>query len=259
MIEPQGPLPPEIYWRRRVVAAGGALVVVGLVVALIVWMTSSGDDPQNTASSQSVAPSSSASASESAPPASEPQAGGASGAPDAGGSGSGGAGGGSGAPAGPPAGASAPPESASPAGVPGAPGPGLCPDQAISVVLYTDKPTYTIGQNPVFTIVTTNAGLSECTRDVGKAVQNVIVRTLDGTRTLWSARDCSPVNTVNNVVLKPAQQVKDTITWSGTTSSPGCERPRTQVPAGSYSAIGKIGERESFPITFNMVAPAQQP
>jgi hypothetical protein len=127
------------------------------------------------------------------------------------------------------------------------------------VVLYTDKPTYTIGQNPVFTIVTTNAGLSECTRDVGKAVQNVIVRTLDGTRTLWSARDCSPLNTVNNVVLKPAQQVKDTITWSGTTSSPGCERPRTQVPAGSYSAIGKIGERESFPITFNMVAPAQQP
>ena len=127
------------------------------------------------------------------------------------------------------------------------------------MVLYTDKPTYTIGQQPVFTIVTTNAGLSDCTRDVGKAAQNVIVRTLDGSRTLWAARDCSPIETVNNVVLKPAQQVKDTITWSGTTSSPGCERPRTQVPAGSYSAIGKIGERESFPITFNVVAPAQEP
>ncbi|MFE0747740.1 hypothetical protein [Gordonia sp. NPDC058843] len=258
MIEPQGPLPPEIYWRRRAVAVGGALVVVGLVVALIVWMTSGSGDPQNTAASESVPVSSSASSTTSAPPASEPQAGGASGEPDAGGGAGGG--GGSGAPGGPPAGASSPVESASPAGVPGgAGGPALCPDQAISVVLYTDKPTYTIGQNPVFTIVTTNAGLSECTRDVGKAVQNVIVRTLDGTRTLWSARDCSPLNTVNNVVLKPAQQVKDTITWSGTTSSPGCERPRTQVPAGSYSAIGKIGERESFPITFNMVAPAQQP
>ncbi|UPW10203.1 hypothetical protein M1C59_04945 [Gordonia terrae] len=259
MIEPQGPLPPEIYWRRRAVAVGGAVVVVGLVVALIVWMTSGSGDPQNTAATQSASSSSSASSTTSAPPASEPQAGGASGEPDAGG-GSGGGAGGSGAPAGPPAGTSSPVESASPAGVPGgAAGPALCPDQAISVVLYTDKPTYTIGQNPVFTIVTTNAGLSECTRDVGKAVQNVIVRTLDGTRTLWSARDCSPLNTVNNVVLKPAQQVKDTITWSGTTSSPGCERPRTQVPAGSYSAIGKIGERESFPITFNMVAPAQEP
>ncbi len=255
VIEPQGPLPPEIYWRRRVVAGGAALVVVGLVVALIVWMTSGGDAPQNTAATSSV-PSSAAPSSESAPPSSEP--------PAAGDAGAGGAPGGNAAGAGAPGGASAsassPPESASPAGVPGGPaGPNLCPDQAISVVLYTDKPTYTIGQQPVFTIVTTNAGLSDCTRDVGKAAQNVIVRTLDGSRTLWSARDCSPIETVNNVVLKPAQQVKDTITWSGTTSSPGCERPRTQVPAGSYSAIGKIGERESFPITFNVVAPAQEP
>ncbi|GAB99072.1 hypothetical protein GONAM_06_01820 [Gordonia namibiensis NBRC 108229] len=255
MIEPQGPLPPEIYWRRRVVAGGGALVVVGLVVALIVWMTSGGDAPQNTAATSSV-PSSAAPLSESAPPSSEPPAAGNAGA-------GGGPGGNAPAGAGAPGGASAsasPPESASPAGVPGGPaGPNLCPDQAISVVLYTDKPTYTVGQQPVFTIVTTNAGLSDCTRDVGKAAQNVIVRTLDGSRTLWSARDCSPIDTVNNVVLKPAQQVKDTITWSGTTSSPGCERPRTQVPAGSYSAIGKIGERESFPITFNVVAPAQEP
>ncbi|TYQ10220.1 UNVERIFIED_ORG: hypothetical protein L601_002700000520 [Gordonia westfalica J30] len=255
VIEPQGPLPPEIYWRRRVVAGGGALVVVGLVVALIVWMTSGGDAPQNTAATSSV-PSSAAPLSESAPPSSEPPAAGNAGA-------GGGPGGNAPAGAGAPGGASAsasPPESASPAGVPGGPaGPNLCPDQAISVVLYTDKPTYTVGQQPVFTIVTTNAGLSDCTRDVGKAAQNVIVRTLDGSRTLWSARDCSPIDTVNNVVLKPAQQVKDTITWSGTTSSPGCERPRTQVPAGSYSAIGKIGERESFPITFNVVAPAQEP
>nr|WP_223205175.1 hypothetical protein [Gordonia jinghuaiqii] len=252
-------MPPEIYWRRRVVAVGGAVVIVGLVVALIVWMTSSGGDPQNTAAKGSAPASASASTPASAPPSSEAPAGGESGAPGAPDSGSGGGGGG-GTPAGPPAGATTPPESASPAGVPGAPGgPNLCPDQAISVVLYTDKPTYTIGQKPVFTIVTTNAGLSECTRDVGKSVQNVIVRTLDGTRTLWSARDCSPLYTVNNVVLKPAQQVKDDITWSGTTSSPGCERPRTQIPAGSYSAIGKIGERESFPITFNVVAPAQEP
>ncbi|PKZ64659.1 hypothetical protein CYJ73_16025, partial [Gordonia terrae] len=59
VIEPQGPLPPEIYWRRRAVAVGGAVVVVGLVVALIVWMTSGSGDPQNTAATQSVSSSSS--------------------------------------------------------------------------------------------------------------------------------------------------------------------------------------------------------
>ncbi|GAB18503.1 hypothetical protein GOEFS_055_00160 [Gordonia effusa NBRC 100432] len=145
---------------------------------------------------------------------------------------------------------------AAPAPVPAS---GLCPDQNISVVLYTDKPTYKTGDQPQFTIVTTNAGLTACTRDVGKAAQNVVVRTLDGTRTLWSARDCSPLQTVNNQQLQPAQQVRDNITWSGTTSSPGCNKPRVQIPVGAYQAIGKIGERESAPITFNVVAPAQEP
>ncbi|MGV9825835.1 hypothetical protein [Gordonia sp. NPDC003429] len=242
MIEPHGPLPPEIYWRRRIVAGGVGVAVLALVVGLIIWTTSgSNDSPSNTAANSAVT-STTTTTSEPASESSEAPAGG-------------GSYGGGGTPAS---------ESVSvPPGSPGAPAPAgangvaLCPDQNVAVVLYTDKPTYTTGDQPVFTIVTTNAGLTACTRDVGKAAQNVVVRTLDGTRTLWSAQDCSPLKTVNNVVLQPQQQVKDTITWSGTTSNPGCDKPRVQVPPGSYQAIGKIGEKESAPITFNVVAPAQ--
>jgi hypothetical protein len=255
VIEPQGPLPPEIYWRRRVVALGGAAIAVALIIGLIIWATGgSNDNPSNAAATSSVASSTAYSAEPSAsadPSASE----GVSGGPVAGG----GSGGGVAAPSGSAAASSVP----APGGSSAAPGPvpasGLCPDANISVVLYTDKPTYSTGDQPVFTIVTTNAGLTDCTRDVGKAAQNVVVRTLDGTRTLWSARDCSPLQTVNNVNLKPSQQVRDTITWSGTTSSPGCDKPRVPIPVGAYQAIGKIGEKESAPITFNVVAPAQQP
>lgn len=246
MIEPQGPLPPEIYWRRRIVAAVAALAVVGLVIALIVITTGGGDDADQAALTSPI----SSSSPESAAAASgedEPY--------------EGVAGGPIGGPGAESADASADP-SANPSGEP-EPGPvpdsGLCPDQNISVVLYTDKPTYTVGSQPVFTIVTTNAGLTACTRDVGKAAQNVVVRNLDGTRTLWSARDCSPIDTVDNQLLQPAQQVRDTITWSGTTSTPGCDTPRVPVPVGAYQAIGKIGEKESAPITFNVVAPAEQP
>ncbi len=259
MIEPQGPLPPEIYWRRRIVAGVGGLAVVGLIIGLIVWTTSGNEKPASTAASSSVPSSSAAYATESSP---------SSGVVSGGGNYGGGGGvyaESSGVPA--PSGANGQAANGQPApsGANGqaAPAPvpasGLCPDQNISVVLYTDKPTYTVGDQPVFTIVTTNAGLSECTRDVGKASQNVVVRTLDGTRTLWSARDCSPLQTVNNVTLKPAQQVRDTITWSGTTSNPGCDKPRVPIPVGAFQAIGKIGEKESAPITFNVVAPAQQP
>lgn len=254
VIEPQGPLPPEIYWRRRIVAGGGALAVLALVIGLIIWTSVGGSDtPQNTAVASSVTSETTTTTPSAASDSSEAPSGGGTG-----GGTSGGSGGESGSAASGSTDASAQ-ASGVPAGAAGGAGSGaLCPDQNLAVVLYTDKPTYTTGNQPVFTLVTTNAGLAACTRDVGKAAQNVIVRSLDGTRTLWSARDCSPINTVNNQVLQPQQQVKDTITWSGTTSTPGCDKPRVQVPVGSYQAIGKIGEKESAPITFNVVAPAQQ-
>ncbi|GAC68058.1 hypothetical protein [Gordonia soli] len=255
MIEPQGPLPPEIYWRRRIVAGGVAVAVVAVVIGLIIWTTGGSDAP-----TPAVAASSASQETPYLTESSAPESSGVNGGISGGGTG-GGANNGGGNAAGTPGGASAGASgSAAPAGTPApVPPSGLCPDQNISVVLYTDKPTYTVGDQPVFTIVTTNAGLTECTRDVGKAAQNVVVRTLDGTRTLWSARDCSPLQTVNNQVLKPAQQVRDTITWSGTTSNPGCNRPRVPIPVGGFQAVGKIGEKESAPITFNVVAPAQQP
>lgn len=254
MIDPQGPLPPEVYWRRRVVGVVGAVVAVAVVIALIVWAGGSGSgddsDPQNAAAASSTADAAPpkapapSSAKKDSPVSSEAPSGGGdhgqggdpSAAPESG----------------DPAKSSAP--EAAPAGRDG----NTCADQGLSVVLYTDKPTYAAGDQPEFTIVTTNGGLAECSRDIGKNAQNVIVRSLDGARTLWSAQDCAPDKTVNEQVLRPGQQVRDTITWSGTTSSPGCKKPRTQIPAGGYQAIAKLGEKESAPITFNVVRPAQQ-
>ncbi|MGH3543093.1 MAG: hypothetical protein ACRDTO_12110, partial [Mycobacterium sp.] len=39
-LEPHGPLPPEIYWRRRGLALGIAVVVIGVVVAIVVAVLS---------------------------------------------------------------------------------------------------------------------------------------------------------------------------------------------------------------------------
>lgn len=236
VIEPSGPLPTEVYWRRRLLAVAVAVVAIAVVIGLIVWASSSGDDDASAAnaaaSSQADAPASgelpapapntSGQAPTSAPPS--------------------------------PSQTETPPQTSPAAGDSAVP----CSDQSLSVVLYTDKPTYTKGDQPVFTIVTTNGGLAACSRDVGKASQNVVVRSLDGTRTLWSAQDCAPDKTVNDQTLAPGQQVTDTVTWSGTTSSPGCDRPRVAIPVGAYQAIAKIGAKESAPITFNVIAPPQQ-
>ena len=47
-LEPHGPLPPEIYWRRRGLALGIAVVAIGIVVAVIVAVLS-GSAGANTA------------------------------------------------------------------------------------------------------------------------------------------------------------------------------------------------------------------
>ncbi|GAA4664465.1 hypothetical protein [Gordonia humi] len=250
MIEPQGPLPSEVYWRRRLVAIVGAVVAVVVVIALIVWAGSSSDGdskPANAAASDSTSSTAKPAAPAPSTPSTDSPAPSSSEAPSGGGEhGEGGD-------------PSAPAQTPASSEVPAAPAiENLCSDQSLSVVLYTDKPTYTQGDQPVFTIVTTNGGLSACNRDVGKVAQNVIVRSLDGARTLWSAQDCAPDKAVNVQLLQPGQQVSDDITWSGTTSSPGCKKPRQQIPAGAYQAIGKLGEKESAPITFNVVKPAEQ-
>lgn len=243
VIEPQGPLPSEVYWKRRLLAVAAAVIAVALVIGLIVWASSgSGDDDSTTKNAAATgAPPTSAEPTQPEPaPAEETPAEGGQ-APVAS------------SPAAEPA-----PESGeqNPPAEGGEVAP--CSDQALSVVLYTDKPTYTKGDQPVFTVVVTNGGLAPCARDVGKAAQNVVVRSLDGTRTLWSAQDCAPDKTVNNQVLNPGQQVQDNVTWSGTTSNPGCNKARVTIPVGAYQAIAKVGARESAPITFNVVAPAQQ-
>lgn len=239
VIEPQGPLPTEVYWKRRLLAVAAAVVAVAMVIALIIWAgTSGGDDPSATPAAATSSAEETTDVAE--PPAESSPAPGSGQAP-------------------PPASSAAPDESGA-AQTPPAEGAEavVCSDQSLSVVLYTDKPTYTKGDQPEFTVVMTNGGLAPCSRDVGKASQNVVVRSLDGTRTLWSAQDCAPDKTVNNQTLAPGQQVSDDITWSGTTSSPGCDKPRVAIPVGAYQAIAKVGAKESAPITFNVVAPAEQ-
>lgn len=255
MLDPQGPLPPEIYWRRRALAVGVLVVVLAVIIGLVFWVTGE-DNGKNTANSTDL----NASSSYALPSAYQDPSVAQSAVP---GGGSGGTGGGDVAGANP----DRPGASGAP-GVPGGtpvgqtpqpvPASGLCPDQNISVVLYTDKPAYVEGEQPIFTIAITNAGLSDCTRDVGKGMQNVTVLNLAGDRRIWSSGDCAPVEGVNNQLLKPGQQVKDTIDWSGTTSSPGCETPRQPVAPGAYQAVAKIGEKPSAPITFNVNRPNAQ-
>ncbi|MEU7139101.1 hypothetical protein ABZ942_06600 [Nocardia sp. NPDC046473] len=226
MLEPNGPLPPEIYWRRRALAIGALVVALALVIWLVLTVSRGGDSPGDTkpvvAGSSSTTPSKPADATTTKA-------------------------------AGPSESGAAATSSVSPsASNEPAAGPGQCPDQSLAIKISVDQPTYRVGEQPNFRIVITNISSAQCQRDMNLAQIQASVLSLDGQRRFWTSSDCSPVDESNQRNLKPGEQALFTVRWSGTTSQQGCVGERVPVPAGAYQVIAQFGSLHSSPEPFNL-------
>ncbi|OHV04503.1 hypothetical protein [Mycobacterium talmoniae] len=220
-LEPHGPLPPQIYWRRRALALGIAVVVIGAVVAVIIAVVSS---------SAGAKPAAEKPASGHTPPAAQPEVK---------------------TPVVPPA------ANQAPAPTPTAavePPPVLkegddCPDSTLAVKGLTNQPRYTVGEQPKFTMVVTNIGLVSCKRDVGAAVLAAYVYSLDNQR-LWSNLDCAPSNETLVKTFAPGEQVTTAVTWTGMGSAPQCPLPRQPIGPGTYNLVVQLGNLRSAAVPF---------
>jgi hypothetical protein len=231
-LEPRGPLPPEIYWRRRGLAIGVAVVVIAIVVAIIVAVLS-GNAGANT-SNAAKKPTQNAQANPEVKTQVEQQAPGE----DAG----------------------QPPAETPTAAV--QPPPVLkegddCPDSTLAVKGLTNAPQYAIGDQPKFVMVVTNIGLVACKRDVGAAVLAAYVYSLDNKR-LWSNLDCAPSNETLVKTFAPGEQVTTAVTWTGMGSAPHCPLPRPAIGPGTYNLVVQLGNLRSLAVPFIM-APAPPP
>jgi hypothetical protein len=231
-LEPHGPLPPEIYWRRRGLAVGIAVLVIGIVVAIIVAVLS-GSAGANTAPTNKSA----------APPAKSPIV-----QPQVE------------KPVTPPSPQSQGPTETATAAV--QPPPVLkegddCPDSTLAVKGLTNAPQYVIGDQPKFTMVVTNIGLVACKRDVGAAVLAAYVYSLDNKR-LWSNLDCAPSNETLVKTFAPGEQVTTAVTWTGMGSAPHCPLPRQPIGPGTYNLVVQLGNLRSAAVPF-ILAPSPPP
>ena len=232
-LEPQGPLPPEIYWRRRGLAVGIAVVVLAIVVAIIVAVLS-GSAGANTNNGAAKKPAAGAPQS---PPGAGPEVK---------------------TPVEPPAGQN----SDQPAETPTAavqPPPVLkegddCPDSTLAVKGLTNAPQYVIGDQPKFVMVVTNIGLVACKRDVGAAVLAAYVYSLDNKR-LWSNLDCAPSNETLAKTFAPGEQVTTAVTWTGMGSAPHCPLPRPAIGPGTYNLVVQLGNLRSAAVPFILAPP----
>lgn len=239
-LEPRGPLPTEIYWRRRGLALGIAVVVIGIAVATVIAFMggSAGAKPANVKAG-------SAQNTPAAPPPQVPPPPGQEGA----------------IPVAPPLQGQNPEAPTPTAAV--QPPPVLkegddCPDSTLAVKGLTNAPQYFIGDQPKFTMIVTNIGLVACKRDVGAAVLAAYVYSLDNKR-LWSNLDCAPSNETLVKTFTPGEQVTTAVTWTGMGSSPHCPLPRPAIGPGTYNLVVQLGNLRSLTVPFILNLPPPPP
>jgi hypothetical protein len=239
-LEPHGPLPTEIYWRRRGLAIGIAVVVIGIAVATVIAFVSSsaGAKPAN-AGKPAPAQINPASPAPQAPAAPGPD-GGPTVLPQQGQN-----------PESPTATAAVQPPPVLKEG-------DDCPDSTLAVKGLTNAPQYFIGDQPKFTMVVTNIGLVSCKRDVGAAVLAAYVYSLDAKR-LWSNLDCAPSNETLVKTFTPGEQVTTAVTWTGMGSAPHCPLPRPAIGPGVYNLVVQLGNLRSLTVPFIMNQPPPPP
>ena len=234
-LEPRGPLPTEIYWRRRGLALGIVVVVIGIVVAVVVAFTndSPGAKPAKAGkpNAQSVPNPAPNTPAPQAPPSAGQAAASATGVLPQGQN-----------PESPTLSAAVQPPPVLREG-------DDCPDSALAVKGLTNAPQYFIGDQPKFTMVVTNIGLVACKRDVGAAVLAAYVYSLDHQR-LWSNLDCAPSNETLIKTFTPGEQVTTAVTWTGMGSAPHCPLPRPAIGPGTYNLVVQLGNLRSLAVPF---------
>jgi len=241
-LEPRGPLPTEIYWRRRGLALGIGAVVVAIVAAVAVAFMShhagvkpAGADKPNSAQSKATAPA--------APTSQAPQAAQDSTNPSASQQAQG---------------LETPTPSAAVQPPPVLKEGDDCPDSTLAVKGLTNAPQFFIGDQPKFTMVVTNIGLVSCKRDVGAAVLSAYVYSLDNKR-LWSNLDCAPSNETLIKSFAPGEQVTTAVTWTGMGSTPHCPLPRPAIGPGTYNLVVQMGNLRSLAVPFMLNQPPPAP
>jgi hypothetical protein len=228
-LEPHGPLPSQIYWRRRALAIGIGVVVVAIVAAIAILVVSNSTSDTKTPTTSAAAPT--------PLPGENPQVK---------------------TPVQPPAQQAPPPTPTPSAAV--TPPPVLkegddCPDSTLAVKGITNQPDFVVGDQPKFTMVVTNIGLVACKRDVGAAVLAAYVYSLNNDR-LWSNLDCAPSNETLVKTFNPGEQVTTEVTWTGMGSAPNCPLPRQPIGSGTYNLVVQLGNLRSAAVPFVIAEPA---
>jgi hypothetical protein len=118
----------------------------------------------------------------------------------------------------------------------------------MQIVVEVGAPQYKVGQRPVLRLVLANGGQVPCTRDISRALREVVVSSPDGANRIWSSNDCYHFSQPDLRIIQPGEHLPFEVRWAGRTSAPGCPAKRGTVQAGTYAVTGKLGPLSSPPV-----------
>lgn len=227
VLQPVGPEPSNVYWRRRAVLIVVAVLVLLVLLRACASIGGGSDDPETPggAAPASTSPADVAIGGGLDDPSDDPSPG-ASGPGDPADAGD---------PAGTPAATSTP---AAPAAD------GICRDSDLSVTVGTDASSYRAGATPRLVLKVTNTSSASCRRDLGSAALSLVVSS--GPDRVWSSDDCSPAGKPAVRALAAGGSVSSRVTWSGKRSAKGqCGPNRKRALPGTYAVTAKVGTATS--------------
>lgn len=218
-LRPVGTLPTSVYWRRRTLVVIPLLFLVILLFYVACSPSGGGGDA---GASSPVASTSSPSTSTSGPASTSP-----TGSPTT------------------PAASTSPTAPTSAAATVAA-----CVATSLQVAGVTSAKTYQVGTEPVLSLKVTNAGMKPCTQDLADA--QIVLTVYNGDARVWGSHDCKIQPGTNVSTLSPNRPVKLSITWTGTSSVPGCAAQRVRVAAGTYTLKATLAKITGVPATFTL-------
>jgi hypothetical protein len=123
-----------------------------------------------------------------------------------------------------------------------------CSDDEIAVTTVVAQEQFPVGGPVPIRFAVRTTGSQPCTRDVGAAQNTVLIRS-EGRR-IWSSDDCTPGGDADVRTLVPGESFAVTVTWQGDISDPDCDAVRPKAPSGSYEVVGRngavIGQADAF-------------
>jgi hypothetical protein len=124
-----------------------------------------------------------------------------------------------------------------------------CPANAVVLTLFPSQASYSVTEQPEFSIDVVSTASKTCTFNIGS--RHLWLEVKKGRQQVWSSSQCAEGDASMVTILRRGVPTIVTIVWDGHVSSPGCPVPGAATSAGNYTAVASDGVYPSNVVTFH--------